>query len=52
MSEIRIPFPDPIEPEHTIADVHDAIRKSPELDDDGARELRARSPETPREACL
>jgi hypothetical protein len=38
MSEIRVPFPDPIEPDDTIADVHDAIRKSPELDD-GEREL-------------
>jgi hypothetical protein len=34
MTEVRVPFPDPIEPEHTIADVHDAIRKSPELNDD------------------
>jgi hypothetical protein len=34
MSEIRIPFPDPIEPEHTIADVYDGIRKSPGLDDE------------------
>jgi hypothetical protein len=32
--QIRIPFPDPLEPEHTIADVHDAIRKSPELTDE------------------
>jgi hypothetical protein len=38
VSEIRIPFPDPIEPEHTIAKVHDEIRKSPELDG-GEREL-------------
>jgi hypothetical protein len=34
VSEIRIPFPDPIEPEHTIADLHDAIRKSSELTDE------------------
>jgi hypothetical protein len=38
VSEIRIPFPDPIEPDALIIDVHDAIRKSPELDD-GEREL-------------
>jgi hypothetical protein len=29
MSKIRIAFPDPIRPESTIAEVHDAIRKSP-----------------------
>jgi hypothetical protein len=28
------PFPDPLEPDDWIAEVHDAIRKSPELDDD------------------
>ena len=33
MTGVRVPFPDPIKPEHTIADVHAAIRKSPELDD-------------------
>jgi hypothetical protein len=34
VAEIRIPFPDPIEPESTIADVHDAIRRSSELTDE------------------
>jgi hypothetical protein len=34
MSEVRVPFPDPLKPEHTIADVHAAIRKTPELNDE------------------
>jgi hypothetical protein len=34
VTEVRVPFPDPIEPDDLIADVHDAIRKSPELNDE------------------
>jgi hypothetical protein len=37
MSEVKVPFPDPLDPDDSIADVHDAIRKSPELDDDERR---------------
>jgi hypothetical protein len=34
MTEIRVPLPDPLSPDDTIADVHDAIRKSPDLGDE------------------
>jgi hypothetical protein len=38
VTAFRIVFPDPIKPEHTVADIHAAIRKSPELND-GERQL-------------
>jgi hypothetical protein len=34
MTELRLPLPDPLSSDDTIADVHDAIRKSPDLDDE------------------
>jgi hypothetical protein len=46
--QIRVPFPEPIKPEHTITDVIDLIRKSPELDDeerDVARAIAFKAPE-------
>ena len=48
MSEIRIPFSDPIEWDDSITDVIEAIRKSPELDDeerDVARAIAFTAPE-------
>ena len=37
MTEVKVPFPDPLEPDDSLSEVYGAIRKSPELDDEERR---------------